>query len=113
MSYAKTKKETSNLVTCEISTMKAEGLVFHSKYEAESIMRIQVDQTQQEMNRCRKWSESLTDAVGLQRDIGLTNYAEELQRQAEYLAVEAIRLAAIAGCFKELTRTGEKKGENK
>lgn len=115
MSYSKTKKEAGNLVICEISSMKAEGLVFHSKYEAESIMRIQLEQTAQEMERCRRWTESLTDAVGMQRDIGLANYAEELQRQAEYLAVEAIRLAAVAGYFKEITRTGdagEKKGEN-
>lgn len=108
MSYTKTKKKIDELTICEVSALKANGLQFHSKYEAESIIRLQIEQAGQEMNRCRKWSESLTDAVGAQRDIGVANYAEELERQAKYLSVEAVRLAGVARYLAETEK--EKKG---
>lgn len=107
MSYAKTKKEVSNLVTCEASSMKAEGFTFRSKYEAESVIRIQLEEARRELHRCNGWSEAFTEAVGMQRDVGLQNYAEELNRQAEYLAVEAIRLAALAKSYTDTKRGGE------
>ena len=102
MSYAKTVRKINELTTCEVSTMKAEGQTFRSKYEAESVIRIQAGQAEQEAGRCRAWVEAITDAVSLQRDIGLAQYAEELQKHAEYLATEAVRLAAVAKSLAEL-----------
>lgn len=107
MSYAKTKKKIDELTICEVSALRAEGIKFHSKYEAESVIRLQIEQAGQEMNRCRKWSESLTDAVSMQRDIGIANYSEEIERQAKYLAVEALRLAGVARYFAETHREKE------
>lgn len=111
MSYVKTKKRIDELTICEVSAMKAEGLRFNSKYEAESIIRLQIEQAAKEMNRCRSWSESLTAAVGAHRDLGVENYAEEIERQAKYLTVEAVRLAGVARYLAETEK--EKKGGNK
>lgn len=108
MSYTKTKKRIEELTTCEVSALRAEGIRFHSKYEAESVIRLQIEEAGREMDRCRRWSESLTDAVGAQRDLGLEEYAEELEKQAQYLTVEAVRLAGVARYFAETER--EKRG---
>lgn len=102
MSYAKTVRKINELTTCEVSAMKAEGQTFRSKYEAESVIRIQARQAEQEAGRCRAWVEDITEAVSLQLDIGLAQHAEELQKHAEYMATEAVRLAAVAKALAEL-----------
>lgn len=101
MSYKMLKKEVDLLVDRELDRANRENRHFHSDHEGESVIREEWTEAEAEVIFCRQWLDEITRAV-FQDDPGSADLnAEELHKQAIYLACEAIQLAAMARKFTE------------
>ena len=101
MSYKMLKNEVDVLVDRELDRANREYRHFHSDHEGESVIREEWTEAEAEIIFCRQWLDEITRAV-FRDDPGSADLnAEELHKQAIYLAYEAIQLAAMAKKFQE------------
>lgn len=101
MSYKMLKNEVDVLVDRELDRANREYRHFHSDHEGESVIREEWTEAEAEIVFCRQWMDEITRAVFQDDPDSADLNAEELHKQAIYLACEAIQLAAMAKKFQQ------------
>lgn len=68
---------------------------FSSAHEAESVIREELEEAEEEMQKCRKNFEIIHASLRDGDDCGVALYAEELQKTAVRCAAELLQLGAM------------------